>query len=483
MSFPKTGLAEKDILTHLEANKSGDIPWQSGKTFAYTYDAGPEAMSIVHKAFDSYLTENALDPTAFPSILNLENEVIGMAAELMHGDENCAGTMTSGGTESILLMMKAVRDYNREHRPHIKEPEVILPSTAHPAFHKGCHYFDLKVVPVTVETDSYTPDPANIEKAITDNTVLIVGSTPSYAHCVVDPIIEMAAIAQSHNIFFHVDACVGGFYLPFVEMLGYPLAHFDFRVPGVTSISMDIHKFGYAAKGASIILYKHKDLRKYQIYGCARYPGYVVVNPTITSSKGGGPVAAAWAVMKFLGQDGYKKIVAETKAASEKLINGVNDIAGLKVLGQPAMNMISIAADSANVFSLIELMKTKGWHLQAQFENVNSPSNMHLTVCRNNIPQIDQLLQDLAESVRLIDSGEIKKVGTENIPKEFLHLLENLTPETFEQVTAMFGAGGNDDDGDLTEHMGEINTMLNQLSPPAREKLLIEFLSKLYSAQ
>jgi glutamate/tyrosine decarboxylase-like PLP-dependent enzyme len=474
--FPKTGKSAEDLLKQLEANKSEDIPWQSGKTFAFIYDAGDEAMDLVHKAYDCFLTENALDPTAFPSILNMEKEVVGMAADLVNAPDTAEGTFTSGGTESVMLMVKAVRDYTRKHKPEIKTPEIVLPETAHSCFYKACAYFDLKPVSVAVDPDTFLARVSDIEAAINSNTVLLVASAPSYAHGVVDPVTEIAALAQRHNLFCHVDACVGGFYLPFAKKLGYEIPDFDFSVPGVTSISMDLHKFGYAAKGASLIIYREGELKKHQIYACATWTGYSVVNPGITSSRSGGPVAAAWAIMNFLGEEGYKKIVEPTMKASKKVVEGINKIEGLSVLGSPAMNMIAFTCEGFNTFSLMEEMKLKGWYLQAQLAYQCSPENLHITVGASNVPFIDELLQDLEEaSARLIKNPP--KTDADALPEDILNLLENITPEIFEEVSKMLGAG----DGDLPNRMDTVNSLLNQLSAQAREKILIEFVHKLSS--
>lgn len=476
MSFPQKGQSSAEILNQLEANKSSDIPWQSGKTFAFIYDAGPEAMAIVHEAYDAFLTENALDPTAFPSILNMENDIIAMASDLVHAPEGSSGTFTSGGTESVMLMVKAIRGKMRQDKPEITMPEIVLAETAHSCFYKACDYFDLKPVSVKVDPVTFLPNPSDMEAAITENTVLLVASAPSYAHGVVDPISEIAAIAQKRDLFCHVDACVGGFYLPFAQNLGFDIPDFDFRVPGVTSMSMDLHKFGYAAKGASLILYRDGNLKKHQIFACATWSGYSVVNQAITSSRSGGPVAAAWSVLKFLGREGYENIVGPTMDAAGKLIDGFNNIEGIRVLGSPSMNLIAITAEDFNIFPLMEDMKERGWYLQAQLEYECSPANLHLTIGLTNIPYVDELLNDLNECVQNLRENP-PVTEADGLPAEILELLENITPEIFEEVSKMLGAG----DGDMPERMDTVNTLLNQLSPLAREKILIEFVYKLSS--
>lgn len=472
--FPTKGQSAQSILEQLQAKKANDIPWQSGKTFAFIYDAGPEAMDLVHKAYDCFLTENALDPTAFPSILNMEKEVVGMAASLVNAPDTASGTFTSGGTESVMLMVKAIRDYTRLHKPEITHPEIVLPETAHSCFYKACAYFDLTPVSVSVDPQSFLPRVEDMEAAITNNTVLLVASAPSYAHGVVDPIEAIGQLALKRDLFFHVDSCVGGFYLPFSRKLGFDIPAFDFSVPGVSSMSMDLHKFGYAAKGASLIIYRDGDMKKHQIYACATWTGYSVVNPTITSSRSGGPVAAAWAILNFLGEDGYNNIVKPTMEASQKLIKGINAIDGLQVLGKPAMNMIAFTCEGFNTFSLMKEMKAKGWYLQAQLAYQCSPENLHITVGLTNVPYIDELLIDLAEATARLRKDP-PKTDADALPDDILNLLENITPEIFDEVSKMLGSG----DGELPERMDTVNSLLNQLSPQAREKILVEFVHKL----
>jgi glutamate/tyrosine decarboxylase-like PLP-dependent enzyme len=255
-SIPKKGQSSDLILEQLKLLKQKDVPWQSGKVLAYVYEAAASTYQLTKEAYGMYLTENGLDPTAFPSLLKLENDMISMAANLLGGDTETVGNFTSGGTESIILAVKTARDYCRAHHPEIKEPELIIGETAHAAFHKAGHYLGVKVVMLPVDKTTFRLEIDRVEQAINANTIMLVGSAPSYAHGVMDPIEALAALAKKHHLFCHVDACVGAMYLPFARKAGYDIPPFDFSVDGVTSMSCDFHKYGYAAKGASWIFTK-----------------------------------------------------------------------------------------------------------------------------------------------------------------------------------------------------------------------------------
>lgn len=255
MHIPATGLARDELFALLESYRAQDIPWREGRTWAYIYDPGPEAEAVIKEAFTAYLTENGLDPTVFPSALRLETEVVRMAAHHLRGGEEVVGSFTSGGTESLILAVKAARDRARARRPEITRPELLLPETAHASFQKAAHYLGLTPVIVPVDPDTFRADPAAMAEAVTDDTVMMVGSAVSYAHGVVDPIGGLGELALERDLWLHVDGCMGGFMLEYFERLGEPVPLFDFRVPGVTTISMDLHKYAFAAKGASTLLY------------------------------------------------------------------------------------------------------------------------------------------------------------------------------------------------------------------------------------
>jgi len=478
ISIPQKGMSSSTILEHLEAMKAQDIPWQSGKVLAYVYEPSSETKAVCHEAYKRYLTENGLDPTSFPSLLKLETDLIAMAADLLGGDEETVGNFTSGGTESIMLAVKIARDYFRDKKPEIKEPEMIVGETAHAAFHKAGHYLGVKVVMLPVDEETFEVDPKQVEAAINENTILLVGSAPSYAHGVIDPIEELGALAKKNGIFCHVDACVGGFYLPFARMAGDEVRPFDFSVKGVTTMSCDFHKYGYAAKGASCILSKNRNLRSYQMFACSAWSGYSLVNPTVLSSKTGGPMAGAWATLNHIGKEGYVEIVKGTQKASKLVLDGIKEIPELRVLGKPVMNLIGIVSDepSISVFDISDWMAERGWHIQVQFASNGSEEAIHLSINRANVPFIPAMLEDMKKAISELKGQEKEEMQLD--PAMLAPMLDALTPETFDNLAQMFGLDGEDG---LPSNMGEINGVLNKLPAKHRNKVLIEFMNKLFT--
>jgi glutamate/tyrosine decarboxylase-like PLP-dependent enzyme len=292
------------------------------------------------------------------------------------------------------MAVKTAREWSRAKSHGIREPEMILPASAHPAFEKAAHYFDVKAVRIPVLTD-FRADVEAARAAITANTILMVGSAPSYPQGVVDPIAELAGIAQEHDLLFHVDACVGGFMLPFVRKLGYPVPDFDFAVPGVTSISVDLHKYAYAAKGASVILYRNRSLRRCQFFVSTDWSGGIYASPTMTGTRPGGSIAAAWAVLNYLGEEGYLAIADTVMKTVTVLRDGIAAIDGVSVLGDPEMSVLAIGSDRVNVYEVADELATRGWHMDRQ----QHPPSLHLTVTHAHAEVVDQFLLDLAQAV------------------------------------------------------------------------------------
>jgi glutamate/tyrosine decarboxylase-like PLP-dependent enzyme len=336
---------------------------------------------------------------AFPSLRRFESDVVSMTAGLFHAPDGAAGTMTSGGSESLLMAVKTARDWARAERPAITSPEVLLPVTSHPALEKAAHYFDVKPVRVPVGAD-FRADVAAARSRASPNTILVVGSAPAYPHGVIDPIDELANLAAERGVLLHVDACLGGFLLPFVERLGKPVPPFDFRVPGVTSMSADIHKYGYAAKGASVVVYRSRALRRHQWFSYGDWPGGLYGSPSMTGTRPGGAIAAAWAVMQYLGEEGYLDLARITLETTDRLARGVSDTPGLRILGKPAMSVFAFASDTVDVYVLGDAMEKRGWKLDRQ----QRPPCLHLMVTPAHAPVVDAFLADLRECVATIES-------------------------------------------------------------------------------
>ncbi|GAA6152028.1 pyridoxal phosphate-dependent decarboxylase family protein [Pseudoteredinibacter isoporae] len=476
-ALPLQGRDSDELLAELKARQNKDLNWREGRVFSYVYDAGPEAMALLKDAFNMYLTENGLDPTTFPSAMELEKDVLRMAIELMNGDEEAEGTFTSGGTESLLLSVKTARDYARENKPDITQPELLLPETAHASFFKACHYFDVKPVVVPVDPISFTADPTAMANAITANTIMMVASAPSYAHGVIDPIRALGEIALKHELLFHVDCCVGGMYLPFAHELGFDTGEFDLSVPGVTQISMDFHKLGYAAKGASAILYKHGQLmRRHQYFAWSGWSGYSVINPTVMSTKSAGPVAACWAIMNKLGKRGYLDLVAKTQAACDEIRGAISDIPQLTLLGDSKMNLLAFSSDKIDVFKLAEQMKKRNWYIQPQFAFGASPANIHLTISHGNLHGFREFLTDLRACVQELDTEDAQAAMVE-LPEEIAALFDNPSPQLFSDLAAMFGGDGSEP----PENMDEVNNLLNAMPHQIRDQLITEFVNRMFS--
>jgi glutamate/tyrosine decarboxylase-like PLP-dependent enzyme len=392
--FPSKRKTKSEVLAAMQAARQKDVRWQDGKAFSLVYYAGEEVSELVKEAYQMYFSENALNPTAFHSLRKFEAEVIAMCASLLGGDESVTGTMTSGGTESLLMTVKTAREWGRLHKPQADPPEMVLPMTAHPAFEKAANYFGVKPIHVPVGED-FRAQVNLMEKAITPNTVLMVGSAPSYPQGVVDPIPELAAVAQKHDFLFHVDACVGGFMLPFVRKLGYPVPNFDFQVAGVTSMSADLHKYGYAAKGASVILYRSHDLRLHQFFVHTDWAGGIYASPAMAGSRPGGAIAAAWAVLNFLGEEGYLEIVRKVMQATDRLKAGVAEIEGVHVLSNPEMSVVALASDEHNIYDIGDEMTLNGWYMDRQ----QFPASLHVTLNYAHAEVIDDFIHDLSVAV------------------------------------------------------------------------------------
>jgi sphinganine-1-phosphate aldolase len=488
--IPEQGIDEDQLFEEMAAYRDHDLDTKGGRTWAYVYDPGrADVDRVAKRALLEWYDENALDPTVFPSLLRFENEVVGMARNHLRGGPDVVGHFTSGGTESCMMAVKSARDRARELRPDLERPTMVLPVTAHPAFHKGAHYFGVDVVTVPVDTDTWKVDPGVMAAAVDDRTILMVASAVSYAHGVVDPVPELGALAQQRDVLFHVDGCIGGFVLPYFRRLGEPVTDFDFTVPGVTSMSMDFHKYAYCPKGASVVLYRDASIRRHQLYAKASWTGYTVINTTFQSTKSGGPLAATWAVLNYLGDDGFMDIAARTLAARQEIVAGVEALDDLRVMGRPESNLVALTsvtdhggADRVNVFDVVDQMRDKRWFVQPQLGFAGSKANIHLSIGGASLPLVPDLLADFAQAC-----SAARSAPTPPPEREIVELLAGLDPDsldaaTFDALLEGAGIGASDDGGmDLPdEGTAGINAILDVCPAPLAERLLVEYFNRLY---
>lgn len=394
----KKGRPSDEILAELKAKRDHDVRWEDGRAFGMVYDGGPGVREIAEQAASLYLHENALNTRAFPSLRAIQSEVVGWTAGLLHGPETTAGFLTSGGTESILCAVKAARERGRAERG-IEAPEIVLAESAHAAFHKAGHLFGLDVRKAPVN-DDWTADVNAMAELVTDNTVLVVGSAPQYPQGVIDDIPSIAELARAVDANCHVDACMGGFVLPFAEMLGREVSPWDFRVDGVTSISADVHKLGYAPKGVSVILHRTKELRKYQTFVFDNWLGGFYASPNLQGTRSGLPMAAAWAVMQHLGVEGYMELTRTTLENADQMRAGVAAMDGIRVLGDGEFQLVAISTDPASadpidVFALGDALEARGWFHDRQ----GPPDSLHSTVSNSNAGVIGDYLEALEAAV------------------------------------------------------------------------------------
>jgi sphinganine-1-phosphate aldolase len=471
-----------DALDRLRALQTGDLPAHGGRTLAYVYDSGlPDIDRIGREAVAAAAATNGLDPTAFPSLLRMENDLVGVGLRLLDAPGTGVGTVTSGGTESVLLAVQAARD----GRPEVARPAMVVPSTRHAAFDKAAHYFGVekRVVPVGAD---FRADVAATEAAIDDRVVLLVASAPSYAHGVIDPVPEIAALAARRGVRCHVDACIGGWVLPYAARLGRDVAPWTFAVEGVTSISVDLHKYAYAPKGTSLLLHRTPELRRAQFFASADWPGYTMLNSTTQSTKSGGPLAGAWAVVQSLGDDGYLTLTRQVLDAVDAIVAGIEASPALSLVARPDSSLVTFETDgSCDAFSVCDEMRERGWYVQPQMSYAGQGPSIHLSVSAGTLVHVADFLAALGGSV-----AAAQRTGPVTVDPGIASYIESLDPSTlsdadFDGLLAASGlAAGDHTPGEqaglaLPSRMAEVNAMLDLASPAMREALLVAFLDRL----
>jgi sphinganine-1-phosphate aldolase len=404
--LPEFGRSRAEILCDLEAMRDvEESHWKDGYVSGGVYHGDQEHIEFLNKVYALNSQSNPLHSDVWPSINKFEAEIVAMTADMLGGaGQDVCGTLSSGGTESIMLAMKTYRDWARETKG-ITQPEMIAPVTAHAAFDKASQYFNIKMVHIPID-ENFRADVNAARKAVNKNTVVIVGSAPSFPHGAIDPIEELSELAREHGIGFHTDACLGGFVLPWAEKLGYPVPKFDFCLPGVTSMSADTHKYGYAAKGTSVVLYRGEELRHFQYYTSTEWPGGLYFSPTFAGSRPGALSAACWAALTSIGADGYMsatKKILETAAIIKK---GVDEIPELHVNGDPLF-VVSFASETVNIYKVLDYMSHKKWSLNG----LHKPTCIHLCVTlRHTQPGVaERFLADLREAVEYVKAHPEEK--------------------------------------------------------------------------
>ncbi len=389
--FPAEGTAADDLLAELRDARGDDLDWRGGKAFSLVYNvADDELERVLHEVANLYLHENALNPFAFPSLLHMEQDIVAMAADLLGGRAD-AGALTSGGTESIFLAVQVARDHARTARG-IAEPRIVTADTAHPAFAKACKYLDVERVVVPVGADRRL-DVGAVEDVADDRTALVVGSAPCYPYGVIDPIADLAAMAAERGLLCHVDACLGGWLLPFWERLGEPVPPWDLRVPGVTSLSADVHKYGYTFKGASVLLHRSRDLLEHQFFLFDDWPGGLYGSATTAGTRPAAPIAGAWAAIRHLGEPGYLRLAESVRDTTRRFQAGIEALPGLAVTGDPDMSVFEFSSSTDDISAIGDVMDDRGWKLDRQ------QGGLHVMVSPGHAAVADQFLADLADAV------------------------------------------------------------------------------------
>jgi glutamate/tyrosine decarboxylase-like PLP-dependent enzyme len=365
---------------------------------------------VQKEAYSLYMSENGLGPMAFPSLARMEHDVIQMALSILHGPDGATGAITSGGTDSITMAIKTARDFARATKGHSGQGNIVLPLSAHPAFDKAAHLMDLEIRRVPLKDDtSYEADPEAMAGACDEQTIMLVGSAPNFPHGIIDPIETLGEVAASKEIWLHTDACVGGYFAPFARMNGVPVPPFDFEVPAVCSISADLHKYGYAAKGASTVLYRSEELYRHMPFTNKDWSGAPMTTPTLAGTRPGGAISAAWAVMNFLGIDGYREKQGLVCRTRERIAEGLKPL-GFDILGSPLLGLIAFRHPEQDNFAIYGEMYRKGW-----FTSITAqPPSLHLMLSPKHAEVVDDYLNDLKESLATVSAG---KHGNEIAPR------------------------------------------------------------------
>jgi len=405
--LPEKGQDWQTLRSRLEDMGRDDVDWRHARTAVYVFNAGEDVLQVAKEAYSLFQSENALGPAAFPSLRRMESEVVDMGLSLLNAPEGACGNLTSGGTESILMAVKTCRDQARAAGRDTTGGEIVMPRSAHPAFDKAAHYLGLRVVRVPVAPD-LGADVEAMAARVGPRTLMLVGSAPCFPYGVVDPIPALSDLALARDLWLHVDACVGGYFAPFARMNGVELPEFDFAVPGVRSISADLHKYGYAAKGASTVFHRSEEQRQHQLFVFDDWPAGGMVTPTAAGTRPGGAIAAAWAVMNYLGVEGYRAKVKAVTDTREKMMTAIRGMDGLRTYGDPRLGLFIYGSEAVDPFALWAKLKGRGWFTGLTTE----PRAIHLMLSPAHERVADEYLSDLATALSEVRASGEKAEGT-----------------------------------------------------------------------
>ena len=438
------GRATSDVLADLQAFGAHDPDYKNGRLWSLVYYLDEDYADFQAQAYQAFSSANGLNPTAFKSLKQFETEIIAGVSDMLHGTPEVCGVVTSGGTESCLLAVKTYRDMARARG--VKNPEMVLPVTAHVAWFKASEYFDVKVRLLPLDKD-LRADVRKLPRLINRNTVMILGSAPEYPHGTIDPIETFAAIAQKRGVPLHVDACVGGFILPFMEMNGRKLPLWDYRVPGVTSISADIHKYGFASKGASTITYRNLDYLKHQMFVQQDWPGGVFASPALLGTRPGGAYAAAWAAMQHFGKTGYRDLAKRTTKAFDAMRKAIDKMPDLYVMGNPSGPLLAYGScnPDVNIYAVGDQMDAKGWKVN----RLQNPDGLHAMITAGHLEVVDEYLRDLRAAVATVKAQpELAQTGSAATYGMMSHLpLRGMVRQkVLDMFAQMYQAGGQEMD-------------------------------------
>jgi glutamate/tyrosine decarboxylase-like PLP-dependent enzyme len=406
--LPASGMQWEKIEAEMLELGKRDVDWRKGRAAVYVFNAGEDVIRVAKQAYALFQSENALGPLAFPSLEQMEREVVSMGLDLLKGPEGACGNMTSGGSESIFLAVKTCRDQARAGGRDTAGGEIVAPYSVHPAFDKAAHYLGLKVVRVPVAGDLRADVPA-MASALGPQTLMLVGSAPCFPYGLIDPIEELSQLALERDLWLHVDACVGGYFAPFARMNGAALPDFDFSLPGVRSISADLHKYGYAAKGASTIFHRSEEQRSFQVFQFDDWPSGGMTTPTAAGTRPGGAVAGAWAVMHYLGVEGYREKARAVTGTREKMMREIQAMEGMSTFGEPQLGLFSFGSDRVDIYAVWGKLVGRGWFSGL----VRNPRAIHLMLSPAHAEVADEYLADLRAAVKEVEASGATAEGTQ----------------------------------------------------------------------